>query len=197
MTTATHYRLNRTSGPAQEPISVADAKKQLELSSADSTHDEALTEAIEAAREQFEKDTPWVPVSQTFELLLDAFPSGGAIELPVRPVTAISSITYADGSDAEATLSSSLYSLSRTGRFVLLAYDQEWPSIVSHPESVVITFVAGFPGQTAVPRLIKRALLLQVGKWFVDRDMMETQPEMQFDQAYERIIRRLMRASYP
>lgn len=199
MTTAAinRGRLKRTIGPASQPVSVADAKKQLEISSSDTVHDAQLTELIEASREQFEDDTGLITTQQTFELRLDMFPLGKeVIRLPVRPVASVSSVTYTDGTNDEATLAGTVYQLDSRGRELFLKYDQEWPAIESQSESVVITFVAGYATAAAVPRLIKRAIALQVGKWFQDRDMM-TSENFQHDRAYERIVKRLMRTSYP
>lgn len=198
MATATelNQRLIRTSGPSVEPVSVADAKKQLEIPSSDTSHDDHLTDAIVAAREQVERDTQYACISQTFELVLDEFPSDdSAIRLPVRPVTSLSSITYQDGASSE-TLATSVADLDRQKRRIVLQYNQEWPSIEQQSDAVVITFVAGYASQANVPRLLRQAILLQVGKWFEDRDMMSNNGRFN-DETYELIIRRVMRASYP
>lgn len=190
-------RLNRTTAPAAEPVSVADAKKQLEIPSSDDAHDEQLTDAIIAAREQVEKDTDYACISQTFELILDGFPSDDRpIWIPVRPVTSLTSVAYEDGATS-LTLATSVADLDRRKRMLALKYDQEWPSIEQQTDAVVVTFVAGYASQAAVPRLLRQAMLLQVGKWFEDRDMMIGGRYEDSDVAYERIIRRLMRSSYP
>lgn len=190
-------RLNRTAGPTSQPVSVADARRQLNIAESDDSHDAELYEAIEAAREQVEFDTPYVTTEQTFEYILDGFPrSCDKIMLPVRPVQTVDSITYEDETTTE-TLATTVYKLDQRKRAVVLKYDQEWPSITRQPDAVIITVTAGYATPSVVPRLIKRAILLQVAKWFEDRDMMWAVPEQQYDLAYERIIRRLMRASYP
>jgi uncharacterized phiE125 gp8 family phage protein len=200
MTTASQpppTKLLRTVAPTAEPVSAADAKKQLEIASSDTSHDDHITDAIIAAREQFEHDTPYVSVRQTFELILDQFPQGGdSIYFPVQPVAALSSVTYMDGS-TQQTLATTVADLDRKKRSLALKYDQEWPSIEEQTDAIVITFTAGYASASGVPRLIRQAILLQVAKWFEDRDMMYSQSPEQFDLAYERIIRRLMRSSYP
>ncbi|MEM6365740.1 MAG: hypothetical protein AAF745_15025, partial [Planctomycetota bacterium] len=175
-------RLHRLIGPQQEPVSVAAAKKQLEIADSDTAHDEQLIDAIVAAREQLEDDTPYVCVSQTFELIADQFPDECEIEFPVRPITSLTSITYAG-----ETLSTEIADLDRRKRRIVLKHDQEWPDHEFQTDSIVITFVAGYTSQSTVPRLIQRALLLQVAKWFEDRDMMMPQTHENFDVAYERV----------
>ena len=190
-------KLLRTSAPGSEPVSVADAKKQLEIPSDDTTHDDHLTDALIAAREQVEQDTPYACISQTYEAILDQFPCGrDPIPLPIRPITSLTSVTYMDETTQE-TLAASVADLDRRKRQLVLQYDQEWPSVVTQPDSIVITLVAGYASQSTIPRLLRQAVLLQVSKWFEDRDMMISQTHANFDVAYERIIRRLMRASYP
>jgi len=190
-------RLLRTAAPAAEPVSVADAKKQLEIPSSLNDHDDQLADLIIAAREQVEHDTQYACVSQTFEYILDDFPhDGSAIELPRQPVTSLTSVSYQDGATTE-TLANSVADLDRQKRRLVLQYDQEWPSIEKQNDAVVITFVAGYASQAAVPRLLRQAILLQVAKWFEDRDMMSMATVQQMDAAYELLIRRLMRSSYP
>ena len=190
-------KLLRTVGPLNEPVSVADAKKQLEIATTDTVHDVQLTNAIIAAREQVEQDTPYACISQTFEVILDQFPCGtDPIPLPIRPVTSLSSVTYMDGSTQE-TLATTVADLDRKKRNLVLKYNQEWPSVEAQADGIVITVVAGYPLQANVPRLIRQAILLQVAKWFEDRDMMTPWTHDNIDVAYERIIRRLMRSSYP
>ena len=189
-------RLVQTSEPANEPLSVADAKRQLNISESDNAHNDELAEAITAARQQFEHDTQFATYTRTYSLILDQFPCGDRIPLPVQPVTGIGSVTYRDEETASQTFASSNYRLDLRGRALLLEYGSEWPSIVSQCEAVVIAFTAGYtPGNC--PKWHKRAMALQVAKWFEDRDMMFFTAPDQYDMAYERIIRRLMRESYP
>lgn len=200
MSTATQTitgRLLRTSGPAAEPVTVAEAKKQLEIPTSLTAHDDQLTMLIVAAREQFEHDTQYVCVTQAFEYVLDEFPADlSSVVLPVFPISSLTSVTYMDGS-TQQTLATSVASLDRRKRQLSLKYDQRWPTIEKQTDAVVIAFQAGYASQAAVPRLIKQAILLQVAKNFEERDMMSPHTEETFDLAYERIIRRLMRSSYP
>ena len=186
----------QTSEPANEPLSVADAKRQLNIAESINAHNAELAEAITAAREQFEHDTQIVTVTRTFSYALDQFPDCDRINLPAHPVTPISSVTYRDEATSGNTFASSNYRLDLRGRALIRTYDVDWPSIVSQPEAVVISFTAGYAAG-GVPKLCKRAMALQVAKWFEDRDMMFFTAPDQYDMAYERIIRRLMRESYP
>lgn len=190
-------KLSVTSQPSVLPVSVAVAKNRLDYPFDDSSKDDLFAEAIEAATEQFQHDTGRVPIEQTFVLCLYEFPSESVISLPVRTVNSISSLKYEDTSDYLRTWSSDNYRLSRDGRTIIREAGVTWPDHNPQPEGVVIEFTAGYEDPADVPKLWLQAILLQVGKWFEDREMMWTAPEDQYDQAYERIIRRLMRSSYP
>ena len=194
---AIKYRLNRTLGPASEPVTTAEAKDHLELSASDTTHDSKVGRAITAAREQFEADTGYVCITQTYTVSFDCFPSSGdSVYLPVRPAASISSITYYDINNASQTLATSVYGLDTSSREVYLKYNQEWPDVTEQHNGCVITCTAGFGAASNVPALIKSAVLLQVGKWFYQRDMTENTVFSE-DRAYERIVNRLLRTSYP
>ena len=197
-TTKKRMRLNRIAGPNTQPVSVAGAKKQLEIPESITSHNDYLLELIEAATEQFEKDTALIPIQQRFELVLDQFPDYAWINLPVRPVTELISITYTDEEDATQSLSGSVAALDRLGKGVFLNRNQNWPTIPCRRDAVVVTFDAGYATASTVPRYIKRAIGYQVGKWFEDREMLGSNTtDEQFDKAYERIVRRLKRPHYP
>lgn len=198
MTTMLHYRPYRTIGPAELPVTVAQAKKQLELSPTGSVHDQQLSDAIEAATEQVETDTNYALLDATYTFTGDCFPTNNyddPICLGIRPIQSISSITYYDTDNVQQNLSTDVYALDQGPRQIHLKYDQEWPSITHQRSGIVITALCGF-GSTAanVPRILRQAVLLQVAKWFEDREMLTNVTN---NDAYERIIRRVFRASYP
>ena len=198
---------NQTSKTAQseasdstddQPLSVEDVKKHLEIAEADDQHDAQIVQLIYAARQQFEHDTGRATTVATYDYFLDQFPECGYITLPLRPVASLASVKYTDGAAAQATLAVSVADLDGSGQRVALKYDQSWPSIPTFTDAVVVRFTAGYSTAIEVPELWRQAMLLQVGKWFEDREMMGAAYSVDsFDQAYERIIRRLQRNSYP
>lgn len=189
-------RLNRTVGPTTEPVSLAEARDQCEIAATVTDHDTKLTRYIIASREQVENDTGYALATQTFTLTGDCFPSGaGHIQIPVRPVASITGITYYDTSNAQQTLATSVYDLDQPRRQVHLKYDQEWPSITTQRNGIEVTLRAGYGTAASVPSLFKQAILLQVTKWWVHRGDESKMPA--HDSAYESIIARLIRTSYP
>lgn len=182
--------------PTTEPVTLPQAKKHLNLPSAVTFHDTELTELITQAREQWEHDTDSVLVSRTATVTARCFAS--PMYLPIRPVQSISSIQYYDGNNDQQTLSSAIYQLDAPNRYIRLAYQQNWPAIADRWDAITITFVAGHAGTTVdpVPNIAKRAILLQIGKWFRQRDMTENQ-RTAVDLMYERLVNRYMRSDYP
>src|SRR5574338_93159 len=87
----------RSSEPtlAQEPVTLDEARYQCGISGDSDYHDQFLNRLITAAREQVENDTGLVCYTGTFTWKLTAFPCNSWLQIPgVRPVTAITSITY-------------------------------------------------------------------------------------------------------
>ena len=80
--------LIRIAAPASEPLALADAKAHCRV---DHTDDDALiTALIVAAREQAEHETGRALVTQTWELVHDAFPEAFVLRKP--PVASVTSI---------------------------------------------------------------------------------------------------------
>ena len=188
------YSLNRTVGPASEPVSLAEAKDHLELSASDSTHETKLTRFLQAARERVEADTNYAMISQTYTLTLDAFPTD-AIEIPLRPMTSVSSITYFDADNAEQTLATSVYATDLARRIVHLKYDQEWPEVIDARSAVTVTFAVGYSSASAVPDLFKQLILVQVALMFEDRG--DLTKKTHWETAYERLLNPVKRSNYP
>ena len=202
MVVATKTVLNRTSGPGTEPVSLVEARDQVELIASDTSHDTKLTRYIAAAREQVEDDTGYALITSTWTLSMTHFPgyserlrSGESfIHLPRRPIQSIGSITYYDGADSQQTLSTDVYGLDGARRLVYLKYNQTWPAYTERHNGIVITFVAGYTSATAVPYVFKQLILLQVAKWFEHRGDESKMPA--HDTAYERLLRTVVSGDY-
>lgn len=190
----TKYALNRTVGPSSEPVSLAEAKDHLELAASDSTHETKLSRFISAARERVEADTNYALISQTFTLSLDAFPDD-YIDIPYKPLTSVSSITYYDADNAQQTLATSVYAVDLSRRIISLKYDQQWPETVNIRNAVTVTFAAGYGTASNVPDLFKQLVLVQVALMFEDRGDMTKRTH--WETAYERLLNPVKRSNYP
>lgn len=188
-------RATLVTGPATEPITLAQAKKQLELSPSDTAHDDHLSLLIQTAREQWELDTDSVCLTQTWSVTVEGF-CDDEIYLPKRPVQSITSITYYDVGNSQQTLSTSVYSLDAACRAVRLKYMQIWPPVAYRWDAATITYVCGYTSTSLVPAAAKQAMLLLVGHYFENRDMVMGEA-LQTMPTYEALVRRFMRSSYP
>ena len=181
--------------PTSEPVTLAEARKQCELSPSDNAHDDHLTRLIQSAREQWEHDTDSCCLTQTWSVTTEGF-DDDEIYLPKRPIQSITHVKYYDSNNAQQTLSTSYYSLDPADRAVRLNYLQVWPVALQRWDAVTITYVAGYTAAANVPAIHKQAILLLVAYYFENRDMLLTDA-MQGCVAYERLVARFMRSSYP
>lgn len=85
-----------------------------------------------------------------------------AVKLLCPPIVSISSITYVDKDGVTQTLDPSAYRLS-SPRTLYPVYGTFWPSGRIDPDSVQITYTAGYPGG-GVPAPILAAIVLGVAK---------------------------------
>lgn len=185
--------LELTSGPAVEPVTATEAKLHLELSG--TTYDDKIDSLIAEARQQVEHDTDAALITQTWKQRFYGFTD--PLQLAKRPVQSVSSITYYDNGNSQQTLSSSLYSFDAKRRQVHLAYNESWPATVSRWDCVEVTFVCGYGDAASdVPEMYKQAMLLQIGFNFENRDMLLSDG-VSSQKAYEALIGRLIRSSYP
>jgi uncharacterized phiE125 gp8 family phage protein len=181
--------------PAAEPVTLAQAKKQLELASSDTAHDAHLALLIQAAREQWEADTDSCCLTQTWKVYAEEF-DDDELYLPKRPIQSITHVKYYDASNVQQTLSTSVYSLDDAERAVRLDSLQVWPAVYDRFDAITITFVAGYTSAAAVPAIHKQAILLLIGKYFENRDL-QVNDVIFKDAAYEALVTKFMRSNYP
>lgn len=185
---------NQTTNPTFEPITLSEAKRQLDIADDDTAHDDQISDLIVMARELIEADTGHIVGTRTFQETRDCWPwfSDGYIELLRRPVASITSIQYVDVAGASQTWASSNYVFdgNRVTPAIFLAYGKSWPSIRSQENAITITYVAGYAKRGLVPQLLKQAVVLQVVAQF--HGCMDS-----IGNAYESLITRMMRSTYP
>ncbi len=161
------------SPPSETPISLAEAKAHLRVFHDD---DDALIAAHLAAAtahlDGFGGILGRCLVTQSWRQDLGAFPCDRKLRLPLAPVASVTHVKYRDASDAEQTLSTSVYAgplVDALGPFVALKSGQSWPSTYARDDAVSVTFVAGYGAASAAPEPIKAALKLHVERlYFAD-----------------------------
>ena len=178
--------------PATEPLTVAEAKAQLNIAASDDSHDVELASKIAAARQEWERDTSKALITRTVEHRLPMWLD--VIRLSVQPVIAISSIIYVDNNGDEQTLDAANYYLDIDELRFKTSFNK--PALEDRSEAVRITYTAGYgAASTDVPEIDKLAIKLSVANRFEDLDMINGGAGER--KAYENLVRKHMRSSYP
>lgn len=188
-------RLSLTTGPAVEPLSLADAKEQLEFDGSD--RDDFITALIVSARERCEKYTGRALITQTWTMYMDRWPNadgysrtpwwqgvrdgavseliGGrqALTIPKAPLQSITSIKAYDDSDTATTLASSAYyvdTATQPGR-VVLRDSAATPTPTRVANGLEVVFVAGYGDAASdVPSALVQGMKMLVAHWFENRE---------------------------
>jgi uncharacterized phiE125 gp8 family phage protein len=160
--------LVRTSAPAIEPITLAEAKLHLDV--IDDTKDALITMSIAAVRRHVEAICGRSLITQGWRLTLDYFPR--VIRLERGPVQTVDSIVYTDMGGATQTITAPAapaYSIDLSDHLARLTpgFGYTWPNTLSDIGVVKINFTAGY-GLTAasVPEDIRNWMLLRISTLF-------------------------------
>ncbi len=152
-----------------EPVTLAEAKLHLRVD--DNADDVLIGALITAARQHAEHDTRRALVTQTWKLVLDAFPES-VITLDRAPVSAVVSVVYTDLNGVSQTLAPGGYQLDAVTEPCRLvpAYGNRWPATREQINAVAVTYTCGYGAPEAVPESIKRWMLLRIGALYENRE---------------------------
>jgi uncharacterized phiE125 gp8 family phage protein len=157
--------LKLISPPSEEPITASEAKASPSMRVSTATDDTAIAGLITTARKMAETYTLHALVTQTWELVLDGFPTGGIV-VPMPPLQSVTSIKYIDTDGDETTLSALLYAVDDDSipGLITPAYGETWPTDVRDQVNAVrVRYVAGFGDEADVPQDIKTWIKMRVG----------------------------------
>lgn len=185
------HTIRIVTAPTSEPVTIAEAKAQLHIGASDDSHDVEIASMIAAAREEWERDTSTALITRTLEHRLAKF--ADTVSLTVRPVIAISSVTYVDSDGDTQTVASSDYYMDIDEVRFKSSFTR--PSVEDRSEAVKITYTAGYGIDSRFcPELDRMAIKLSLANRFEDRDMISASGDRK---AYEMLVAKKMRASYP
>tara|TARA_R110002110_G_scaffold24174_8_gene90973 strand:+ start:741 stop:1304 length:564 start_codon:yes stop_codon:yes gene_type:complete len=154
------------SGAASEPVTLGDARAHLRLDT--ETEDMLLGAFLTAARVALEAQTRRAFVTQSWRLILDAWP-GAVVTLPLAPVSAITAVTMNDAG-APRTVAPALYDTALEGDAPRLVANGVWPVPSRRVGGIHIDFTAGYGEAADVPAPLRQAILLLVAHWFENRE---------------------------
>lgn len=172
--------LTRVTGPAVEPLTIAEAKLHLRV---DISEDDAyIGTMITAAREWVESYLDRTLVATQWILRTAEFPAE-ELELPRPPMISSGTataviVTYTLADASTATLSSAAYRVDRnsTPGNVSPVINGTWPSgAIDDDNAVSVTYWAGYgPTGADVPATIRHAMLMLIGHWYEQRSAVLT-----------------------
>lgn len=164
--------------PDSEPVTLDELKDHLRVEFIDD--DERLASYIAAATKRLDGRDGRLGrclKPQTWELVLDCFPKS-MIDVPLPPLTGVTSINYIDGNGVTQLLAANQYVVdtdSEPGRIVP-AEGVTWPATQDTVNAVRIRFDAGYPDtadvppKTTVPEPIRQAIAELAGHYYEHRE---------------------------
>lgn len=183
------YSLQQTAAPAEEPVTLAEAKLWLRVET--SADDSSISSLVTAARGMIERLSGRQLVTAQWILRLDTFPypngwwlleypglfpDASCVRIPRAPLQSVEGVTYYDLGGTLQTLDPATYDVDAAhdpGR-VSLAMNKVWPVTRLKPGAVKIAFTAGYGNAAAVPEEYKTAIKLTVGAWYENREAVVT-----------------------
>jgi uncharacterized phiE125 gp8 family phage protein len=161
------------SGPAAEPITLAEAKAHLRLETA--ADDPLVTSLMITARLHVEAALGLALTSQLWTLVLDRWPAKVVVDIPMRPVSAVTGVRVRAADGSSAVLDPASYFVDGAGMPPrLVPAGGSWPAPGRVVAGIEIDFTAGFGvAATAVPEPIRQSLKLLVAHWYEHRDPIE------------------------
>lgn len=181
--------IKRTVAPAVLPVSLAEMRDHLRVTSVD--EDAYIERLIAAAVSHVDGDgdlgramitqtwAQWAPQSPgDVRLLMGPFQSLAAVEY----YNASGSLLAADVADFETRL---------YGDFVICRpkENREWPTADDRPDAIKISYVAGFGDTSAsVPEGIRHAIMLLASHWYDNRGVVSSDAVNDLPMAYNALI---------
>jgi uncharacterized phiE125 gp8 family phage protein len=179
--------LHLITGPAAEPIDLAEAQEHLRAEVGGS--DRSLIQTyLQAAREAVEAHTGRRMMLQTWELRLDRFPSAErgdwqrpSIVIPAPPLVDVLSVRYTALNGVDTLLASSAYEVvapsgaTAESGSIWPATGTDWPDTpVDGPAAVRVRFRCGYADAASVPAALRAAMLLVLGELYEHREAAQT-----------------------
>jgi uncharacterized phiE125 gp8 family phage protein len=159
-----------TSGPAAEPVALAEAKAHLRVDG--TAEDMLIASLIVTSRLHVEAAASLALITQSWSYWLDAWPRAPALRLPLRPVESIAAVRLYDANGTTTPLDPATYLLDGAGLPPRLVRQGSllWPKPGRTANGIEIAFTAGY-GDTAadVPAPLRQAILLLVAHWYEHR----------------------------
>lgn len=162
-----------TSGPAVEPVTVADAKTHMRIDA--SAEDVLLGSLILTSRLHIEAALGLALINQAWMLVLDRWPGDGIVEIPIAPLQAITAVRVRDTAGTPVVVQSTSYLIDIASKPPRLVWNNAAPPVPGRfANGLEIDLSAGFGASAAsVPAPLKHAILMLTAHWYEYRDPIE------------------------
>jgi len=163
-----------TSGPAVEPVTLAEAKAHLRVDG--TAEDTLIGSLIITSRLHIEAALGLALITQGWSYFLDDWPPGREVALPLRPVQSITAVKLYAADESLETLAAGSYLLDGGGSPARLVRrtNAAWPKPSRPAGGIEIAFIAGYGDAAAsVPAPIRQAILLLIAHWYEHREPVE------------------------
>jgi len=162
-----------TSAPAVEPVTVFEAKEHLRVDG--TVEDVLISSLIVTSRLHIEAALGLALISQSWKLVLDAWPKAGVLRMPLRPLSSVSAVRVFAADGTSQVVDPVRYFVDTVGeppRVIGNAGGIPAPGRTAN--GIEVDFVAGYGAAVSdVPSPIRHAVLLLVAHWFEHRDPVE------------------------
>lgn len=169
------YQLSRVLEPAAEPVTLAELKEHLRIDT--SAEDSFLSSLIASARSWIERSTGRVLITQTWQMLFDAWPTSSTIFLPRPPLMSVSSVKIYDADGVANTLSPSLYltDINADRPRIVFKSGTARPQPGLPANGIEIEFVSGYGDLAAdIPPALAQSVKLLAAHWYEKRELVTT-----------------------
>ena len=155
------------SPPAEEPVSLADAKAFARIDT--DAEDTLVATLIAAARLSVEVRTRRVLITQGWRCFRDHWPRSGTLDLPLRPIARVDAVTVYDADGAPTVVSESDYLVDTAGDPARIVMRDNRPRAGLAVNGIEVDITAGYGAPDDVPEPIRAAILQLVAHWYDSR----------------------------
>jgi len=156
--------------PAEEPITLAEAKEHLRVDFSD--EDDYITALITTARKYCESYTNRVFITQTWRQNIDYFPR--VIQLKVNPIISLTSLKYYDTAENQQTITDNSNNFQKDFNSDVGSLHEglvnAFPSVGDTINPIEIITVCGYGAAADVPMNIKHAMKIMVSHLYENRE---------------------------
>lgn len=165
--------LTLTGAPAVEPVTLTDVKAHLRI---DSDHEDVLINSLMlTSRLHLESSLAIAMITQSWRLVVDAWPKSGQLDIPLAPLQSVTSVRVKPATGAAQLVPASSYLVDVTSRPPRIIWNKgALPKPGVAAAGIEIEFTAGFgAGASSVPAPLRHAILMLVAHWYEHRDPVE------------------------